>query len=277
MKYSITIAFLALSKIAHALPTIRHSTRDVPSGTHSALSIWRSVSHPLQVSQILNFALLAEHLELAFYQQALRRFSQSDFAAAGFSDWARDRFQQISDHEDTHATFLSSALTTSGAKAVAPCEYNFGFTDVQSFVDFSATLEAAGTAAYIGAAQFGDDKDYVTIAGSILAVEARHAVYTVLAPLVKSCPASNADALTAYPTLTVNNGHLGALFVAFVSSIARPMFVPLHDNKAVVPADLAGFVFCLITTDGGLTDDSTAVAGPTILNFPYSSSATFEF
>ncbi|KAJ7162262.1 hypothetical protein C8R46DRAFT_855387, partial [Mycena filopes] len=107
-------------------------------------------------------------------------------------------------------------------------------------------------------------------------------VYTVITPLITSCPPSNANAL---PALTVNNGCLGEvatfaftappasarLFVAFVSSIASPVFVPLHDNKAVVPADVAGFVFCLLTTDGGLADDSTTVAGPTILNFPYSS------
>ncbi|KAJ7031017.1 ferritin-like domain-containing protein [Mycena alexandri] len=299
MKYSLAFTFLALSlaKITDALPTIHPGKRDVPS-----------------VAQILNVALLAEHLESAFYQRALKRFPQSDFAAAGFPDWARGRFQQISEHEETHATFLSTALTTAGAQAVAPCEYNFDFTDVQSFIHLSAVLEAVGTASYIGGVQFVENQDYITIAGSILAVEARHAawinsamkhdnawgtafdaaltpnqVYTIAAPLIRSCPSSNADALpalTVYPTLTLNDASPGKiatvaftapatstqLFVAFVSSVATPVFVPLHGNTVLVPDNLFGFVFCMITKDGGLADDSTTIAGPAILDFSYDSS-----
>ncbi|KAJ7019199.1 ferritin-like domain-containing protein [Mycena alexandri] len=315
MKYSLAFTFLALSlaKITDALPTIHPGKRDVPS-----------------VAQILNVALLVEHLESAFYQQALKRFPQSDFAAAGFPDWARGRFQQISEHEETHATFLSTALTTAGAQAVAPCEYNFDFTDVQSFIHLCAVLEAVGTAAYIGGVQFVENQDYINIAGSILAVEARHAdanlfpspfcpsnesiawinsamkhdnawgtafdaaltpsqVYTLAAPLIRSCPSSNADALpalTAYPTLTVKDASPGKiatvaftapatstqLFVTFVSSVATPVLVPLHGNKVLVPDNLSGFVFCMITKDGGLADDSTTIAGPAILDFSHDSS-----
>ncbi|KAJ7833999.1 ferritin-like domain-containing protein [Mycena leptocephala] len=148
MKYSVAIA--ALVTLSFALVT-------------EALPTRRGVSDP----QLLNFALTLEHLESAFYCQALACFSPSNFVAAGFPEW-------ISDHEDTHVNFLSTALTTAGAQAVSPCEYNFPITDVTSFVALSAVLEAVGTTAYTGAAQFVNNKDYLTVAASILAVEACH-------------------------------------------------------------------------------------------------------
>jgi hypothetical protein len=40
-----------------------------------------------------------------------------------------------------------------------------------------------------------------------------------------------------------------------------------HYNKVTIPSNLFGFVFCVITKDGGIADDSTTVAGPAILNF----------
>ncbi|KAJ7910956.1 ferritin-like domain-containing protein [Mycena leptocephala] len=244
----------------------------------------------------------------------LARFSPSNFVAAGFPEWVRGRFEQISDHEDTHVNFLSTALTTAGAQAVSPCEYNFPITDVTSFVALSAVLEAVGTTAYTGAAQFVNNKDYLTVAASILAVEARHEawvnsavkrssawdgpfqtpltlsqVYSLAVPLIKSCPASNTPslpALTAYPALIVTDSQPGKtasldftaptastkLFAAFISGLGASVFVPIENgNKVTIPSNLFGFVFCVITKDGGIADDSTTVAGPAILNFAFDS------
>ncbi|KAF7357946.1 Protein rds1 [Mycena venus] len=295
MKYSIAVAVLvtlSIAKVAKALPT-RRGVSD---------------------TQVLNFALTLEHLESAFYQQGLSKFPQSAFVAAGYPDWVYERFQQIRDHEDTHETFISTALTTAGTQAVAPCEYNFPFTDVHSFIDLSAVLETVGTAAYTGGAQLISNKDYVTVAASILSVEARHTAWinsavkrnnawdtafqTALTPnqiyslgtaFIKSCPASNTallPALTSYPALTVTDARPGKtaivaftapkastqLFAAFISGVGAPVFAPIEDgNKVVIPSDLYGFVFCVITKDGGVVDDSTTVAGPAILNFAYDS------
>ena len=70
--------------------------------------------------QILNFALTLEHLENAFYNEALGRFDQGAFERAGFPAFARGRFNQIKNHETTHVQHLTDAL---GGNAVQPCTY----------------------------------------------------------------------------------------------------------------------------------------------------------
>ncbi|CAK5265908.1 unnamed protein product, partial [Mycena citricolor] len=157
-----------------SLTTIMHATALMfisLLGLAQAHPVRRALTDP----QVLNFALTLEHLESAFYDQVLSRFSPADFSSAGFPDWARGRFKQIQAHEASHVTFLTTALTAAGAKAVDSCQYNFGITDVSSAVAVSASLEAVGSAAYTGAAQYINDKNYLTAAASILGTETRHA------------------------------------------------------------------------------------------------------
>lgn len=86
-------------------------------------------------------------------------------------------------------------------------------TDPKTFISFASFLENIGVSAYIGANQYISDPLYATVAGSILAVEARHQgffsgpvltqadwtgpydtplgldmVYTLAAQLITSCP-----------------------------------------------------------------------------------------
>ncbi|KAJ6516595.1 ferritin-like domain-containing protein [Mycena vitilis] len=115
-------------------------------------------------------------------------------------------------------------------------------------------------------------------------------VYSLAAPFMKSCPAANAaslPALTAYPALTFAGprarvGHTAnldftapkgspALFVAFVSGAGTPVFVSIHNKQVAIPGDLRGFVFCFVTNDGKVLDDSTTVAGPAILEVAFDS------
>ena len=102
---------------------------------------------------------------------ALAKFSDEDFTNAGYPSWVRGRISQVASHEQTHANLLKAAL---GDSAVQPCQYAFPYTDVKSFLVFACGLENIGTSAYLGAAQYISDPQYLTIAGSILTVEARH-------------------------------------------------------------------------------------------------------
>lgn len=175
---------------------------------------------------VLNFALTLEHLENEFYSGALAKFDQKAFTDAGLPSFARGRFVEVSKHENSHVRLLSNVL---GDKATKPCTYNFPYSDPKSFAALSQILEGVGVSAYTGAAAFIENKDYLTVAASILSTEARHAAYvqsavnkfagwsgafdiplglneifSLAAPFITSCPDSNPNLrVKAFPTLTV--------------------------------------------------------------------------
>ncbi|THG98083.1 hypothetical protein EW145_g7483, partial [Phellinidium pouzarii] len=129
----------------------------------------------LTQTQALQFALTLEHLENAYYTEALAKFSKADFLKAGYKDWQYGRLTQIADHEATHVKFLT---TTLGADAVDADEYNFQYTTPGDVFKTSLMLERVGTAAYLGAAHFLTDPNVITAAGAILTTEARQASWT---------------------------------------------------------------------------------------------------
>lgn len=184
-------------------------------------------------AQILNYALTLEHLEDTFYRQAIGKFTQEDFVNAGASPKFLGNLKEISSDEETHVSFLTSALQAAGAPATAACTYDFGYTDVKGFLATANILEGVGVSAYLGAAQYIADKTYLTAAGAILTVESRHSaylrqaqvpaqspfpaafdipldfdeVYSLAAQFITSCPSTNpALPVKAFPTLSVNPG-----------------------------------------------------------------------
>ncbi|KAJ7049978.1 ferritin-like domain-containing protein [Mycena amicta] len=295
MKFSLALAALSLANVALALPTKRRGVSD---------------------AHMLNFALNLEHLQGDFFKQAFSQFPQATFLDAGEPEWVYRRLAQMNDHDTTHATFLSTALTTAGVEAVARCEFTFSFDDPHSVIKQAAILKTITTAAYNGAVRVIDNRDYAAVVASMMAVEARQiswinsaalqsspwdtAFQTALAPrqafsmmrsYIKTCPAGN-DALLGglkqFPSLTLADVHPGKmtsvsfsapdapkrqLFAAFISGAASPLFVPLEEENTrfKVPEKVAGgFVFCVITSDGGRADDETTVAGPVLLEMPFS-------
>jgi len=142
--------------------------------------------------------------------------------------------QEISSDESTHVSFLTSALSGAGATPVAACSYAFGVTDVQSFIATANILEGVGVSAYLGAAANITNPAYLTAAGSILTVEARHSsfirandapagtlspfpspfdtpldfneVYSLATQFITSCPKTNpALPFKAFPVLALTS------------------------------------------------------------------------
>ncbi len=118
--------------------------------------------------KILNYALTLEYLEAAFYAEALEK---------GKLDGSIQNFAQVvADHEATHVTALEKAL---GSAAVKKPKFDFQGTtgSKKMFLSTAKTLEDTGVSAYQGQADQIDSSAILATAGSILAVEARHAAW----------------------------------------------------------------------------------------------------
>lgn len=141
---------------------------------------------PATDDKILNFALLLEYLEEAFYSDALSK----DALSGELLRFARE----VSRHEAAHVELLRSAL---GNKARPRPNFDFGdvTSDPQRFSSAAVLLEETGTAAYIG--QGANLSASVTVtAGRIVSVEARHTAW--IRDIVDRQPAPHA----AGPSMT---------------------------------------------------------------------------
>ncbi|KAL3465064.1 ferritin-like domain-containing protein [Aspergillus heterothallicus] len=179
-------------------------------------------------ADILNYALTLEHLEAVFYEEGLKNYTHQVFINAGMKDPFYDNLKQVAMDEKAHEEFLTQALTAAGANPVQRCEYSFPSTDAASFLALASVLEGVGTSAYLGAAASIMNKTYLTAAGSILTVEARHSAYlraalgeapaaqpfdnplslnevfTVASPFIVACPEGNGQLpVKAFPSLTM--------------------------------------------------------------------------
>ncbi|MGI4022740.1 MAG: ferritin-like domain-containing protein [Janthinobacterium lividum] len=122
---------------------------------------------------ILNYAYALEQLEAAFYTQVV---ANAAFATA-FSTSEKALLTDIRDHEVAHREFFKTAL---GTNAIASLEVNFSsinFGDRTSVLATAKAFEDLGVSAYNGAGYLIQSADYLTLAGKIVSVEARHAAY----------------------------------------------------------------------------------------------------
>ncbi|MDQ3542101.1 MAG: ferritin-like domain-containing protein [Chloroflexota bacterium] len=121
---------------------------------------------------ILNYALTLEHLEYAFYRDGLAGFEIDDFDSGVY-----DNLILIRDHEGAHVDALVATISDLGGEPVEEAEYDFGYEDADGFLMVAAALENTGVSAYDGAGANIESVDLLNAAGTIVAVEARHASY----------------------------------------------------------------------------------------------------
>ncbi len=123
---------------------------------------------------VLNYALTLEHLESAFYRDNAQTY---DLGVDGFGNSINDFMAVIAEHEAAHVETLTAVIDDLGGEPVEEAEYDFGVTDAATFLATAAALENTGVSAYDGAGQYLEDAGLLTAAGTIVAVEARHASY----------------------------------------------------------------------------------------------------
>ena len=121
-------------------------------------------------ADIVEFALVLEELEAAYYREALRRVP--DLSAE-----VRRVTETIAKHETEHAAALRDVLDTVGGRILELPRFEFGgaYADQRAFLRLAETLEETGVAAYNGAAPLITDRKLLETAGGIVQIEGRHA------------------------------------------------------------------------------------------------------
>lgn len=120
---------------------------------------------------ILNYAYALEQLEAAFYIQVIAT------PYVNITDGEKALLTDIRDHEIAHREFFKAALA---GGAIAALEVDFtsiDFTKRESVLGTAKAFEDLGVSAYNGAGPLITSKDYLTLAGKIVSVEARHAAF----------------------------------------------------------------------------------------------------
>lgn len=118
---------------------------------------------------ILNYAYALEQLEAAFYV----RVAASPYANITATESAL--LTDIRDHEVAHREFFKAALAGNAIMGLTVDFTAINFADRTSVLATAKAFEDLGVAAYNGAGYLIKSADYLTLAGKIVSVEARHA------------------------------------------------------------------------------------------------------
>jgi rubrerythrin len=121
---------------------------------------------------ILNYAYALEQLEAAFYSAVL-----AAPAFAGMSAEQKEVFTDLRNHEVVHREFFRAALGSGaiGTLGLSQSAVAGTLTNTATILRNAEAFEDLGVAAYNGAGKYLQDPGFLTIAGKIVSVEARHA------------------------------------------------------------------------------------------------------
>ena len=122
---------------------------------------------------ILNYAYALEQLEAAFYTAVL-----AAPAFAGLSTEEKEVLTDLRDHEVIHREYFKAALgPTNRIRDLAVNTATVGplIANRDAILKSAEMFEDLGVAAYNGAGKYLMSADFLTVAGKIVSVEARHA------------------------------------------------------------------------------------------------------
>ncbi len=145
---------------------------------------------------ILNYAYALEQLEAAFYTQVLA----TPFTGITAAESAL--LADIRDHEIAHREFFKNALMSNAIPALTVKFDAINFSDRNSVLSTAKAFEDLGVAAYNGAGKLIKSGAYLTLAGKIVSVEARHAA--LIRDMISNGTFADLNSLTA---LGANNAN----------------------------------------------------------------------
>jgi rubrerythrin len=102
-----------------------------------------------------------------------------DLGTDGFGFSVSEQLAAIGAHEAAHVEALTATISQLGGTPVEEAAYNFeeAVASPEAFLATAMALENTGVSAYNGAGQYISDPVLLQTAGTIVAVEARHASY----------------------------------------------------------------------------------------------------
>lgn len=281
---------------------MRYSTLLAGSAVAAASMVSAQTATPHDIV-VLQYALTLEHLEAAFYKEGLARYSPYDFKDADYPAAVPQRLAQIGAQEATHVTALEGILRSIGVEPTKPCTYDFGYNSIQTFLATASILESVGVSAYLGKAPLIDSKAYLTAAGAILTVEARHQalissfqgqdgtpspfdtplqgsqVFSLAAPFLKECPSTNPTLPFknfADLTITTQNPQIGQrveftlpetqgeVYFHFLNGLSD-ISVKSDNSGAVLPEGVSGTIYVVATNSAAAPNDDNTIAGPALI------------
>ncbi|OOQ89414.1 Protein rds1 [Penicillium brasilianum] len=194
-------------------------------GTNGSIPVYNAKSDYDYES--LALALYQSWLELDLFQDGLNRYSTEDFQAAGLNSADRDLIAFFAQQEAGHATLISNIL---GAEAPQQCSYNYPYTNVNEFLDFSQKLTRSGEAGVYGFLSHLDSREAANLLTLSTATDARQQLifrqfqglfpvpewfevgipqswaWTLLAPYISSCPSNQTRLVWQnFPSLRILN------------------------------------------------------------------------
>jgi len=120
---------------------------------------------------ILNYAYALEQLEAAFYIQVLT----TPYSGGSATEMAL--LTDIRDHEIAHREFFKNALGSNAIQGLTVDFSSINFSSRDSVLATAKAFEDLGVSAYNGAGKLITTPAYLTLAGKIVSVEARHAAW----------------------------------------------------------------------------------------------------
>ncbi len=191
----------------------------VPTG--SARAAGDMVKLPTGDVGILAFAYVLEQLEAAFYEMVLAK----PYPNMSTSD--RMLWTDIRGHEIIHRELFKAAL----GGAVPVLTFDFSTIDFNNRADVlihAEAFEKTGVGAYNGAGKYISDPGYLTLAGKIVSVEARHH------SIIRELQYPFSDAFAGPTIVTSDTGLHLAYEPTFVLPIAQKYIKETLDASALV-------------------------------------------
>ncbi|KAK2745903.1 hypothetical protein FQN57_003516 [Myotisia sp. PD_48] len=176
--------------------------------------------------QSLALALYWEWMKFDLFETGLSQFPTQQFMAVGLSSSDRALIGEMANQAQGHATLLSNIL---GEAAPEPCTYNYPFTNLPEFLDFSQKVATFVESTVYGFLAHLDSREAAQLLQQSIAAGARqHMVlrqfqgltpipvwfeagvpqswgWSLAAPFISSCPSATKLVWQNFPALRILN------------------------------------------------------------------------